>query len=674
MTPEDNEQARLRIAALRSELEKHSYHYYVLGESIIPDAEYDRLFGELLRLEERHPALISADSPSQRVGAAPSAAFAQVKHELPMLSLDNAFDEASMRAFDRRICERLDLATIRYAAETKLDGVAISLLYEAGRLVRGATRGDGNVGEDVTQNIRTIRSIPLHLRGRGYSEKLEVRGEIFISKADFSRLNEQQQAKGEKVFANPRNTAAGSLRQLDSRMTADRPLSFFAHGALSPAAGTLPSSHLAILHNLQDWGLPVAAETDKAQGIAACLSYHRKIGARRAELPYEIDGVVFKVDDIVQQQTLGAVSRAPRWAIAYKFPPQEELTRVLDIEVQVGRTGALTPVARLEPVYVGGVTVTNATLHNDDEVRRKDVRIGDTVIIRRAGDVIPEVVAVVKDKRPENTRLFNMPTHCPACGAQTVRIEQESVIRCSGLHCPAQRVQGLIHFASRRAMDIDGLGERLIQQLFEKDYVKDIADLFALKKEQLAGLDRMGEKSADNLLAALEDSKTTQLHRFLYALGIREVGESTARNLAAHFGSMEKIQQATLEELEAVEDVGPVVAGHVQNFFADAHNKAIIDRLLLAGLHWPDVETAGRPDDLHGKTFVLTGRLGLMTREQAKERLLAMGAKVSGSVSKKIDYVIAGEDAGSKLAKAEALGLRVLSETDFLRLLDRQIT
>ena len=665
------ERARTRVRHLRSELDRHSYHYYVQGESIIPDAEYDRLFRELLALENTYPKLVSNDSPSQRVGSKPSDSFEQIQHEVPMLSLDNAFDEEAMRAFDRRVCERLNLNTISYAAETKLDGVAISLLYENGSLVRGATRGDGNVGEDVTQNVRTIKSIPLHLHGSGYPEKLEVRGEIFITKKDFAKLNKKQEAKGEKLFANPRNSAAGSLRQLDSRMTAERPLSFFAHGSGKVTPNNLSTSHSATLLSLKDWGFPVSPETKKLSGVDACLEYYQDLGSRRAKLPYEIDGVVFKVDDIRQQESLGFVSRAPRWAIAYKFPPEEELTKIIDIEVQVGRTGALTPVARLEPVYVGGVTVTNATLHNDDEVRRKDVRVGDTVIIRRAGDVIPEVVSVLKDKRPANTAMFVMPDTCPVCGSKTVRVDEESVIRCGGgLYCPAQRIQSIIHFASRRAMDIDGLGEKLIEQLFQKQYIKNVADLFHLNQDELASLERMGEKSAANLLTALEDSKATQLHKFLYALGIREVGEATARNLANHFGSIEKIQQATLDELESVADVGPIVAGHIQTFFTEEHNNSIVAELISAGINWPDIEITEQKADLLGKTFVLTGKLVEMTREEAKERLLSMGAKVSGSVSKNTDYVISGEDSGSKLRKAEQLGIPVLDEIAFRNLIE----
>ncbi len=663
-----------RIASLRTEINRHNYNYYVLDAPVVPDAEYDRLLRELFVLEEKYPQTIIPESPTQRVGAQPVDSFEQVQHSLPMLSLENAFDEDEMLAFDRRMREKLSSDTISYAAETKLDGLAISLLYNNGNLIQAATRGDGNRGEDVTLNARTIKSIPLVLVGDAYPVRLEVRGEVFITRNDFTALNKKQDILGEKLFANPRNTAAGSLRQLDPRLTMQRSLSFFAYGTGQISkASEIPDTHTEMLARLKEWGLPVSPETISANGIEECLKYYNDIAVRREKLAYEIDGVVFKLDSFSEQETLGYVSRAPRWAIAYKFPPEEELTIVNKIEVQVGRTGALTPVARLQPVFVGGVTVTNATLHNEDEVQRKDVRIGDTVIVRRAGDVIPEVVSVVMDLRPAKTDRFQMPDSCPVCHSRTEKTEGEAVIRCSaGLFCPAQASQAVIHFASRRAMDIDGMGNKLIEQLFKSGLVSNVADLYQLQLDQLLELERVGEKSAMNLLAALEDSKTTRLQCFLYALGIREVGEATADSLSRYFGDLDSLMNASMDQLLQVDDVGPIVAKNIIVFFAEEKNRRIIERLLDSGINWPGIEIMSDPLPLRGQIFVLTGSMDSMSRHEAKEKLQSLGAKVSASVSKNTDYVIAGEAAGSKLTKAEALGIQVLNEVDFNDLLDKQ--
>jgi DNA ligase (NAD+) len=661
------EAAKRRCNELREEIEQHNYNYYVLDAPTIPDADYDQLMNELVALETRYPALITPESPTQRVGAKPLAEFPEVNHIVPMLSLANAFDEDEMRAFDKRIREKLEADTVIYAGETKLDGLAVNLFYEKGKLVRGATRGDGATGEDVTLNIRTIKSVPLRLTGN-YPARMEVRGEVFISKTGFASLNKMQEQMGGKIFANPRNAAAGSLRQLDPGITAKRPLQFIAHGTGLFEGRNLPDKHTDILDQLKKWGLPVSPETRTVKGLQGCFEYYQEIGKRRSQLSYEIDGVVFKVNDLQQQKILGFISRAPRWAIAYKYPPAEVSTRVVDIEVQVGRTGALTPVARLEPVSVGGVTVTNATLHNEDEIKRKDIRIGDTVIIHRAGDVIPEVVSVIKDKRSRNSHVFHMPHKCPVCGSAVERVEGEAVIRCTaGLYCPAQQIQSIIHFASRRAMDIEGLGDKLVEQLVATGLINNVADLYLLTKEKLAELERMGEKSAANVLAALEKSKQTTLNRFLYALGIREVGEATARNLANYFGSLEAIMHASQAELEHVPDVGPVVAQHIVAFFSETHNRNIIKQLLKAGIQWPSVKKPPQ-QPLTGKTIVITGTLDSMSRDEAKEQLQSLGAKVSGSVSKKTDYVIAGSDPGSKLDKATQLGVEILDEKAFLTL------
>ena len=658
-----------QVMELRRQLNEYSYRYHVLDDPIVPDAEYDRLLRELAGLEEKYPKLVTQDSPTQRVGESPLSEFAEVRHEVPMLSLDNAFSDEDMLAFDKRVRDRLDVAEIHYAAEVKLDGLAISLLYEQGKLVRAATRGDGATGEDVTSNIRTIKSIPLALRPAGFPARLEARGEVFMTKAGFEELNNRQQAEEEKLFANPRNAAAGSLRQLDPQITAKRPLQFLAHGIGIVDGGELPSSYFDILQSLKTWGLPVSAETERVARIDECIGFYRKIAETRARLPYEIDGVVFKVDDLAQQAELGFVSRAPRWAVACKFPPEEAVTEVLDIEVQVGRTGALTPVARLEPVRVGGVTVTNATLHNVDEVERKDVRVGDTVVVRRAGDVIPEVARVLPERRPQEAQKFRMPGNCPVCGSPAERIEGEAAVRCTGgLHCRAQSIQSIIHFASRRAMDIEGLGDKLVEQLFDKGLLHNVADLYKLEHEKVAALDRMGEKSSDNLLQAISASRRTQLNKFLYALGIREVGETTASNLARQF-TLDALKSATEEELCEIQDVGPVVARNIVRFFRDEQNTSVVDALLGAGIVWEDAQEE-QTADLQGKTFVITGTLASLSRNEAKDRLVSRGAKVSGSVSGKTDYLVAGENTGSKLDKAKKLGIIITDEAGLLDILN----
>ncbi|NNF61141.1 MAG: NAD-dependent DNA ligase LigA, partial [Gammaproteobacteria bacterium] len=651
-----------RAAKLRAEIEQHNYRYYVLDDPEVADTEYDRLLRELVELEQQHPSLVTPESPTQRVGAAPAAQFDQVQHEVPMLSLGNAFDESELRAFDRRIHERLSIEDdIDYTAEPKLDGLAVNLRYEAGLLVRGATRGDGQHGEDVTHNIRTIPSVPLRLRGTGFPPVVEIRGEVYMPKAGFARLNARMAKEGGKVFVNPRNAAAGSLRQLDPKLTAERPLQIFCYGVGFASETTLPATHGEILEALKEWGCRVCPQAEVVSGVDGCLEYYGKIGQKREKLPYEIDGVVYKVNRADFQERLGFVSRAPRWAIAHKFPAHEEMTVVNDVEFQVGRTGALTPVARLEPVFVGGVTVSNATLHNMDELHRKDVRVGDKVIVRRAGDVIPEVVKVV-GKRRKRPRPVQLPKKCPECRSAVMRAEDEAVARCTGgLFCPAQRKQAIGHFASRRAMDIDGLGGKLIQQLVEAELVRTPADLYRLEKSQLLGLERMGEKSADNLLAAIDRSKNTTLARFLYALGIREVGEATAAALAAYFGSLEPLLEADAEVLVEVPDVGPIVAGRIVGFFRESHNREVVEELCQLGITWPVVERhADDSGPLDGLVFVLTGTLSDMTREQAKERIMELGGRVSGSVSRKTDYLVAGAKAGSKLKKAEKLGVKIL--------------
>ncbi len=738
--------AAARIERLRREIEYHNHRYYVLDDPQIPDAEYDRLMRELQDLETAYPQFASPASPTRRVGAAPLDAFEQVEHKLPMLSLGNAFDAADMAAFDQRVRERLGLDQVTYVGEPKLDGLAISLLYRDGELVQAATRGDGSRGENVTRNVRTIGAVPLRLRGERWPRVLEVRGEVYMPKAAFAEFNARMRREDKKVFANPRNAAAGSLRQLDSRITAERPLAMFCYGLGEVAQGAMPAGHAAAMQRLAEFGLRVQPELRSLDGLQACLDYHHRIGERRESLPYDIDGVVFKVDDYAQQQVLGFVSRAPRWAIAYKFPAQEEITRVEAVEFSVGRTGAVTPVARLAPVSVGGVTVSNATLHNMDEVRRKDVRAGDTVYVRRAGDVIPEVVAVLLERRPAGTVPPQLPATCPECGADVIKPQGEAVARCSGgLYCRAQRKEAIKHFAARRAMDVEGLGDKLVDQLVERDLVQDPADLYALKAEDLAALERMGEKSARNLIEALEKSKQTTLGRFLFALGIREVGEATAEALAQAFPELDTLMQlkagdfvqvsgvagigpgtaanlvAVLQSLEndteaadvetwlrqtrirglkeesipklverfgdldslrgagvddlayaersRVENVGPVVAEHVAAFFHQSHNRDVIDKLRAAGVRWTGTGPAAPiAASLAGKTFVITGTLS-RPRDAVKDRLQSLGAKVTGSVSKKTDYLLAGAEPGSKLAKAESLGVTVLDEAGLDKLL-----
>ena len=665
--------AAARAAQLRTEIAQHDYRYYVLDDPLVSDAEYDRLMQELRALEAAHPALVTPDSPTQRVSGTPRAGFGEVVHQVPMLSLDNAFSEDAVRGFDRRIHERLGLAgELAYVAEPKLDGLAVSVIYRAGRLEQAATRGDGVTGEDVTANVRTIRAVPQRLRGAAPAV-FEARGEVFMNIAGFERMNELARSRGEKVFVNPRNAAAGSLRQLDARITAARPLSafFYAIGVLEGAAA--PARQSELLELLRSLGLPVSPEACAVRGVEGCLAYYRSIGERRSSLPYQIDGVVYKLDSRADQERLGFISRAPRWAIAHKFPPDEAFTVVRDIGFQVGRTGALTPVARLEPVFVSGVTVSSVTLHNIDEVHRKDVRVGDTVVVRRAGDVIPEVVSVVLDKRPPGTQPLELPEKCPVCQSQVLRAAGEAVARCTGgFTCRAQRQESLRHFASRRALDIEGLGDKLIEQLVERDAVRTPADLYALTTDQLAQLDRMGEKSAANLIAAIERSRRTTLPRLLYGLGIREVGEATALALARHFGTLERLMEADETAIQQVPDIGPVVAAHVAAFFASDDHRGVIKLLRKRGVTWPDMPASARAEQtLAGRTFVITGTLEAMTREQAQEALVARGAKVSGSVSKKTSFVVAGSEAGSKLARAQELQVPVLDERQFLALLER---
>ncbi len=664
-----------RAARLRDAIERHNYRYYALDDPEVSDAEYDRLMRELQALEERYPELVDPRSPTQRVGSAPVAAFGEVEHRVQMLSLGNAFSEEEVRDFDRRVRERLPgVNTVAYTAEPKLDGLAVSLTYEGGELVQGATRGDGTRGEDVTANLKAIRAIPLRLRGEGFPRAFEVRGEVFMPLEGFKRFNAAAQARGEKVLVNPRNAAAGSLRQLDPRLTAQRPLDIFFYTVGFSEGGSLPHRQHELLQALRRWGLKTSGEVRLVQGVEGCLEYYATIGAKRAQLAYQIDGVVYKVDDIAAQRRLGFVSRAPRWAIAHKFPAQEETTIVREVEFNVGRTGALTPVAKLEPVFVGGVTVSNATLHNMDEVERKDVRVGDTVVIRRAGDVIPEVVRVVLERRPAQTAPVRLPERCPVCGSAVERLPDRAIARCTGgLFCPAQRKEALRHFASRHAMDIEGLGTKLIDQLVENGTVRTPADLYMLTADRLAELERMGEKSAANLVEALQRSRRTTLPRFLLALGIPDVGEATARALAQHFGALEPMLQASADEIERVPDIGPVIAASVHRFFQEPHNRQVIEALVDAdrgAIQWPAVarESTAGAAPLAGKSFVLTGTLQDLTREQAQQLILDLGGKVSGSVSKKTDYVVAGAEAGSKLQKAERLGVTILDEPQFREL------
>ena len=661
----------LRIKELREQLNRHSYLYYVLDNPEVPDSEYDRLYRELQQLEHLHPDLITPDSPTQRVGEQPLKSFAQVTHRIPMLSLDNVFSEDELEAFARRIRDRLGSEEeLEFNAEPKLDGLAVSLVYEDGLFVQAATRGDGTTGEDVTQNVRTIHAVPLRLAGKGYPDLLEVRGEVFMPREGFNRLNKRALEKGEKTFVNPRNAAAGSLRQLDPKITASRPLAFYCYSTGAVDGGELPHTQNSILAQLKKWGLPVCPEVKLIRGIKGCLDYYEEIQRQRDDLPYDIDGVVYKVNSLPLQKKLGFVARAPRWAIAHKFPAQEEVTHILNVDFQVGRTGAITPVARLEPIFVGGVTVSNATLHNMDEIERKDIRVGDKVFIRRAGDVIPEVVRVVPGSRKKGVKKIKLPPHCPVCGSDIERIEGEAIARCTGgLVCKAQRTEAIKHFASRKAMDIDGLGDKLVEQMVETGMVETVVDLYRLDIDKVAELERMGQKSAENLIKAIDNSRKPALAKLIYALGIREVGEATARSLALSFGDLQAIMKADEDTLQQIQDIGPVVAQHITRFFAQSHNKEVIQQLLEEiEIRLPAVKQ--RKQALAGKTFVITGTLADMTREEAKELLQAAGAKVTGSVSASTDYLLAGEKAGSKLAKAEQLGVEVIDEKQLKQMLD----
>ena len=666
---------RQRVDRLRAEIERHNYLYHVLDDPEVPDAAYDRLMAELRALEQQYPELVVPESPTQRVGGSPVPEFSEVRHHLPMLSLDNAFVREDVEAFDRRVRERLGTdEQIGYTCEPKLDGLAVSLTYHAGLLALGATRGDGTIGEDVTHNIRTIPTVPLRLGGHGWPDLLEVRGEVFMSSAGFDEMNRRAIEKGEKIFVNPRNAAAGSLRQLDPRLTALRPLEVYFYGAGRVEGRALPGLHSEILEVLSGWGLRTSPEARVVTGLEGLLGYYEDIGQRRSSLRYQIDGVVYKVDSIEQQRRLGFVARAPRWAIAHKFPADEEMTTVRAIEWQVGRTGALTPVARLEPVFVGGVTVSNATLHNIDELKRKDVRVGDTIVIRRAGDVIPEVVRVIVEKRPAKSSSVRLPQKCPVCGSPVEREEGAAVARCTGaLTCPAQLKESLRHFASRRALDIEGLGSKLIDQLVDSGLVRNPGDLFRLTAGQLANLDRMGERSAANLVESFEHSKQTTFARFLHALGIRDVGEATAEALARHFGTLDSLRGSSMQEIEEVPDIGPITARHVHAFFAEPRNARVIDALIQHKVRWPAAQrpSAGN-SPLSGKTVVLTGKLSTMSRDEAGDYVRELGGKVASSVSKNTDYVVVGDDAGSKLKKATQLGVKVLEEDEFLKLIGRK--
>ena len=663
-----------QINHLRSTLEQHSYNYYVLDTPSIPDAEYDRLLQQLSALETQHPELITADSPTQKVGGAALSKFEQVAHQVPMLSLDNAFSEDEFIAFNRRIKERLmSTEELTFCCEPKLDGLAVSIIYRDGVLVQAATRGDGLTGENVTQNVKTIRNVPLKLRGSDYPAELEVRGEVFMDNAGFEKFNIEAEKRGEKVFVNPRNAAAGSLRQLDSKITAKRPLMFYAYSTGLVADGNIPQDHYQQLEKLTDWGLPLCPETKLVEGPQAALAYYTDILTRRGELKYEIDGVVIKINQKALQERLGFVARAPRWAIAYKFPAQEEITKLLDVEFQVGRTGAITPVARLEPVFVGGVTVSNATLHNGDEIARLGVKVGDTVIIRRAGDVIPQITQVVLERRPDNARDIEFPVTCPICDSHVEKVEGEAVARCTGgLVCPAQRKQAIKHFASRKALDIDGLGDKIVDQLVDRELIKTPADLFILKQGHFESLERMGPKSAKNLVTALQDAKATTLAKFLYSLGIREAGEATTQNLANHFLTLENVINASIDSLTQVSDVGEIVATHVRSFFAEQHNLDVVNALVEQGINWPELTPpSAQEQPLAGLVYVLTGTLNTLNRNDAKARLQQLGAKVSGSVSAKTDALVAGEKAGSKLTKAQELGVDILTEDDLITLFEK---
>lgn len=669
------EEVHQRYQRLKSELNQHNHAYYVLDDPSIPDSDYDRLMRELQDIEQQYAELRTPDSPSQRVGGMALDSFSQVKHEVPMLSLDNAFSDIEMIDFERRIKDRINLnesQNITYACEPKLDGVAVSLIYERGLLIRGATRGDGSVGEDITANVRTIKSIPLRLQGEDLPELLEVRGEIYMPLAGFNQFNKKARETGEKPFVNPRNAAAGSLRQLDSKITATRPLEMCAYSVGQYQGNQKPDSHFAMLKLLGTLGFKINPHIKQVEGIKACEDYYQYLANLRDQLDYDIDGIVYKVNDFNLQQRLGFVAKAPRWAIARKFPAQEEMTKLLDVEFQVGRTGAVTPVARLEPVFVGGVTVGNATLHNADEINRLGVCIGDTVIVRRAGDVIPQIVKAVLDKRPQGAQPIVFPDRCPVCQSSVKRIEGEAVARCTGgLFCGAQTKEAIKHYASRKAIDIDGLGDKLVDALVDNDLIYSVADLYELKLEKLVNLERMAQKSAENLLNSIEVSKQTTLPKFLYSLGIREVGEATAQTLANNFGTLDGVIAATAEQLLEVEDVGPVVAGHIVDFFRNPDNLSIVDALRNSGVQWKDIDQSAQPLPLKGQTWVLTGTLETMSRAEAKDRLQQFGAKVAGSVSAKTHAVVAGPGAGSKLSKAQTLGVQVLTEESLIAFLDK---
>ncbi|SCB88893.1 DNA ligase (NAD+) [Gilliamella intestini] len=677
--PESIEDVTEQLTSLQNKIRHHEYCYYVLDTPEIPDAEYDKLIKQLQTLEQQYPALITPDSPTQRVGGFPLAQFASIKHEIPMLSLDNVFDNASFIAFNKRVKDRLhlnDTEQVEYCCELKLDGLAVSLLYENGRFVQAATRGDGTTGEDITANVKTIKTIPLVLRGDNIPSRLEVRGEVFMTHKGFEKLNADAQKHNEKIFANPRNAAAGSLRQLDPKITAKRPLTFFCYGVGIVEGATLPNTHYDRLMQFKTWGLPVSDKVEKHQGAQAALDYFKKIGEQRMSLGFDIDGVVIKVNSIEQQNKLGFVARAPRWATAFKFPAQEQITQLNKVDFQVGRTGAITPVARLEPVSVAGVIVSNATLHNSDEIARLGVREGDYVTIRRAGDVIPKIVAVILDKRPKDTKEIVFPTHCPICGSLIVRDEGQAISRCAGgLICPAQRKEALKHFVSRKAMNVEGMGDKIIEQLVDKDYVKTPVDLYKLNLPMLCSLDKIGEKSANNLLNALETSKNTTLSRFIFALGIPNVGEVTAENLVNQLGNLSAIENTSLEQLQTVKDIGAVIAESIIDFFQEPHNRHIIEQLTSneIGIHWqdvnPQIQSVDTNSPFFGKKVVLTGTLSVLTRDEAKNKLKQLGAKVTGSVSKNTDLVIAGEAAGSKLNKAQELGIKVIDEQEMLNLL-----
>ncbi len=670
---DSQKQIQKELEQLRDAIHHHNYLYHTEDSPEITDADYDQLFRRLKEIEAEHPDLVTPDSPTQRVGAAPLSEFTQVTHELPMLSLDNAFGPEDMFDFDKRVRKLLDTdRAVAYVCEPKIDGVAVSLLYEDGILVRGATRGDGTTGEDITSNVRTIESIPLKLSGEGYPARLEVRGEIYIAKSTFVRLNQEAMESGGKAFANPRNAAAGSVRQLDPRLTAKRQLSMFCYSVGLVEGGELPARHSEILVQLRQWGLRTNPATEAVRGVEACNEFYERTLRGRNDLDYEIDGVVIKVDSIEEQQILGMLTRTPRWAIAHKFPAEQGITRLADVEFQVGRTGSITPVARLDPVKVGGVTISNATLHNMDEIKRLGVRIGDQVLLQRAGDVIPKVVSVLLDERPDDTREIVVPKLCPACGSDVLQVEGEVIARCSGgLVCSAQRIERIRHFASRLALDIEGLGEKLVEQLVVAEMIESPADLYSLQATDLISLERMAPKSANNLLEALEKSKETTLARFIYALGIQEVGESTARNLATHFGDLEPLLHANRDELVLIQDIGPIVADKIATFFAQPENQQVISRLRTAGIRWPVIEQADNHDALAGKVFVLTGTLSTLKRNDAKAQLQALGAKVSGSVSKNTSFVVAGDEAGSKLAKAQSLGVPVMDENELIALLEK---